>query len=155
MILDARKDRKCITFSSRVKGARAIKRGLVLSSHAKPKEQREIMEEFIPSKTGVLNTCSMLDEGADIPHLSVAVILGFTSSKTSKTQRIGRVVRKEGDKMAEIFTLVIKDTVDEQWFSNSNTSEYVTIDEEQLKNVLEGKPFRAKTNTKTGFKIRF
>lgn len=155
MILDARTDRKCITFSSRVKGARAIKRGLVLSPHAKPKEQREIMEEFIPSKTGVLNTCSMLDEGADIPHLSVAVILGFTSSKTSKTQRIGRVVRKEGDKMAEIFTLVIKDTVDEQWFSNSNTSEYVTIDEEQLKNVLEGKPFRAKTNTKTGFKIRF
>lgn len=155
LILDHRKDRKCITFSSRVKGARAIKRGEVLSSKAKAKEQREIMEWFINTDTGVLNTCSMLDEGVDIPKLSLAIILGFTSSKTSKTQRIGRVIRKEGDKIAEVFTLVLKGTVDEQWFYRSNTSEYVTIGVDQLLNVLEGKPFTPKKNVEVGFKIRF
>ena len=74
------------------------------------------IEEFSAEKTGILHTIKKADEGLDVPGLSVAIILGLDSSKIRKTQRIGRVARKEGDKKAEIFTLVLDQTVETEWF---------------------------------------
>lgn len=52
----------------------------------------------------------------------------------------GRVIRFEEGKTAEIFTLVIKDTVENNWFLNSSEGNlYVEIDEQELDDVLEGK----------------
>lgn len=51
----------------------------------------------------------------------------------------GRVIRKEEDKIAEVFTLVIKGTVEEKWFENSSqSSDYIEIDEGELDLVLSG-----------------
>lgn len=72
--------------------------------------------------------------------MSVAIILGLDSSKIRKTQRIGRVARKEGDKKAEIFTLVLDQTVETEWFKKSNNStSVITIDEKGLDDVLAGR----------------
>ena len=65
------------------------------------------IEQFSEVETGVLNTVKKADEGLDVQGLSVAIILGMDSSPTRATQRKGRVIRKEGDKHAEIFTFVI------------------------------------------------
>ena len=92
--------------------------------------------------TGVLNTVKKADEGMDVPGLSVAIILGMDSSSTKMVQRTGRVVRFAPNKRAEIFTFVIRGTVEEEWFNKSHANKkYVTLDEEQLMHVLKREPF--------------
>ena len=147
LILEHRQDKKCVTFSKTIKMAERIKYGKVLSSKDTKKKGRITLEEFIDMDTGVLNTSKMLDEGADIPGLSVAVILGYDSSPTRKTQRIGRVIRKAENKTAEVFTFVIKGTVEEAWFDKSTGGkDYITINDDNLQDLLEGNEFTVKVN---------
>lgn len=50
-----------------------------------------------------------------------------------------RVIRKEEGKIAEIFTLVIKGTMEENWYSTSNVGkEYIEITERELDDILNG-----------------
>jgi superfamily II DNA or RNA helicase len=139
-IINARPTAKIITFSNNVAMAEAIGLGMVYTGKDSKKKGRITLEEFNEMPFGVINSCAKLNEGADIKGLSVAIVLGRDSSETKSVQRRGRVVRKEGDKIAEIFNLVIDQTVETKWFSNSHqTTEYVTIDEKGLDNVLDGK----------------
>ena len=51
-----------------------------------------------------------------------------------------RVVRYEDGKEAEIFTLVIKGTMEEGWYENSTAGKnYIEITEEELDDILLGK----------------
>ena len=70
----------------------------------------------------------------------VGIILGTDSSGTKAIQRLGRVIRKEPDKQAEVFYLIINNTVETKWFSTAHQNQpYITIDEEGLNDVLAGK----------------
>lgn len=156
LILEHRMDRKCVTFSATIAMAEKIKYGKVYSGKDSNKKGRITLEEFINQKTGCLNTVMKLNEGFNDPSLSVAVILGMNSSKTVKTQRRGRVLRAYEGKTVEIFNLVIRGTVEEQWFRNSVGSDnYITIDEENLINLLEGREIRPKKNKQTSMLFRF
>ena len=138
-ILNARKDKKSITFCNTIKDAESIKMGYVLHSKQKKKENEAILEKFAKDSCGVINSSKALNTGTDIPGLSVGIMLANTSSKITKQQSIGRCIRKEGDKIAEFFTLVIKGTQDVKWAINSSVTDYITISEEQLQDVLDGK----------------
>lgn len=138
-ILNARKDKKSITFCNTIKDAESIKMGYVLHSKQKKKENDAILEKFAKDSCGVINSSKALNTGTDIPGLSVGIMLANTSSKITKQQSIGRCIRKEGDKIAEFFTLVIKGTQDVKWAINSSVTDYITITEEQLQDVLDGK----------------
>ena len=106
----------------------------------KKKENNTIIESFNQQTIGVLSTSKSCDAGVDIKGLSVGIILSGDSSKTRTTQRIGRICRFEQGKLAEMFTLVIKGTIEETWYNNSNSNQqYITIDESQLDIVLSGK----------------
>ena len=107
------------------------------------------LEEFSLCKDGVLHASKMADEGLDIQGLNVAIITGFNSSKISKVQRIGRVVRFEPGKTAEIFTLVLRGTVEEKWHAKSDESlDYVEINENELDIILERKNLKNKQKIK-------
>lgn len=140
-IIEARSNSKIITFSNNVKMAESIGMGgRVFTGKDSKKKGRMTIEEFSQQESGILHTVKKADEGLDVPGLSVAIILGLDSSKIRKTQRIGRVARKEGDKQAEIFTLVIDQTVENEWFKKSTDStNIITIDEEGLGEVLAGR----------------
>lgn len=156
-IIEARPDAKIITFSNNIKMAESIGMGgKVFSGKDSKKKGRMTIEEFSQEKSGLLNTIRKADEGLDVPGLSVAIILGLDSSKTRKTQRIGRVARKEGNKQAEIFTLVIADTVECEWFKKSNSSSnIITIDEEGLNDVLAGREPKPYTRKIKDFTFRY
>ena len=64
--------------------------------------------------------------------------MSVDSSKIRKTQRVGRIIRLEEGKQAELFTLIIRGTQEWQWFQNSNTSNVIVINEDQLDRVLAG-----------------
>lgn len=139
-IIEARFDKKIITFSNNVKMAESIGIGDVYTGKVSKKRSATMIEDFAKQSTGVLNTVKKADEGIDIPGLSVAIILGTDSSETKARQRRGRTVRKENDKIAEVFYLVIKDTVESKWVKNNHKTDknYITIDEQGLEQVLRG-----------------
>lgn len=139
-IIEMRPDAKIITFSNNVKMAESIGYGQVYTGKDSKKKGRITLEEFNLCDSGVINSCAKLNEGADIRGLSVAIILGLDSSETKSIQRRGRTIRKEGDKVAEIFNIVIDQTIETKWFANSHkTSSFITIDEEGLNDVLLGR----------------
>lgn len=139
-ILSYRYDKKAITFSATIKQAEKIKVGNVVHSGKTKKKNRVTIEEFNRIKCGCINTAKSLDEGADIRGLNLAIILCNTSSATQKTQRVGRVIRYEEGKEAEVFTLVIKGTNEEGWFQTStNNQNYIEINEAELDLILSGK----------------
>lgn len=156
LILEHRKDKKCITFSAYTAMAEKIKYGAVYSSKDSVKKGRMTLQEFINQDGGVLNTVMKLNEGFDCPDISVTIILGFNSSKTVKKQRIGRVIRRKEGKIAEVFTFVLRGTVEEAWFEKSMYSDkYITIGEKNLIDVLLGRPFTPKKNKETKMVLRF
>lgn len=149
LILENRQDKKCITFSATVAMAEKIKYGAVYSGKDSVKKGRMNLQEFVQQDGGVLNTVMKLNEGFNCPDISVSVILGFNSSSTTKKQRVGRVIRQKEGKVAEVFTLVLKGTVEEEWFRKStSTGRYIPISEENLIDVLQGRPFNPKKKSK-------
>lgn len=138
-IIAARPQEKIITFSATIAQSERIGGGFVVNSGKTKKRNRITMEEFAKLSSGVIHTAKSLDEGSDIPGLNTAIILCNTSSKTQKTQRVGRVIRYESGKKAEIFTLVIKGTMEESWFNNSSAeNQYIELSEQELDEVLDG-----------------
>ena len=137
-ILDARKDKKCITFSATIKDAEHFKgRAYVLHSKKKKKENQAMIDQFNQDETGVLSSSKACNQGLDIKGLSVGINLAVNSSQITGTQQLGRVSRIEEGKVAEMFTIVIKGTQDEVWFNNSNKNQtYIEIDEKQLDDIL-------------------
>ena len=139
-IIDSRPNSKIVTFSNNVKMAEAIKRGSVYTGKTSKKKGRMTIEEFNSQETGVLCTCFKADEGMDIKGLSVGIVLGTNSSEIKATQRIGRICRFEEGKQAEMFYLIINNSVESEWFKKANSKQnYITIDEEGLNDVLAGK----------------
>jgi superfamily II DNA or RNA helicase len=139
-ILAHRQDKKAITFSATIKQAELIGGGYVVHSGNTKKKNRITIEEFANLPLGVIHTAKSLDEGSNIPGLNLAIILSNTSSQTQKTQRVGRVIRYEEGKEAEIFTLVIKGTNEESWYNNSTAGKsYIEITESELDEILLGK----------------
>lgn len=141
-IIESRINNKIITFSNNVKMAEKISYGDVYTGKVSKKRSPEIINNFNLATCGVLNTVKKANEGLDISGLSVAIILGLDSSKTSAIQRRGRAIRFSPGKHAEIFNLIINGTVENEWFNNSHEgSPYVTIDEDNLDRVLKGKEY--------------
>ena len=141
-ILDARKDKKCITFCSTIKDAEqlSVKGEYVLHSKQSKKSNEEALNAFDQATIGVLHSSKAVNQGVDVKGLSVEIIMNTDSSKITKTQKLGRALRVEPGKQAEIFTLIIKGTVEEKWLANSMSSSYIVINEQQLEKVLNYKP---------------
>lgn len=141
-IIKARPNSKIITFSSTINVADKIGLGDTYSGKDSKKRSSVSISNFSKAKTGVLNTVSKANEGLDVPGLNCVIILGQDSSKTKFTQRLGRAIRFEAGKTAEIFTFVIANTCEENWFAKSHEGRtWITIDEENLMKVLRHEPY--------------
>lgn len=155
-IIKYRPNAKIITFSATVDMANKIGVGFVYTAKDTKKKGQLTIDEFAKMDAGVLNTVAKANEGLDCPGLSVAIILGMDSSPTKYIQRKGRVIRKEGDKIAEIFTFVINHTVETEWFTKSHkNAEFIPIDEENLMKVLKREPFSPYKRSVSKFTFRY
>jgi superfamily II DNA or RNA helicase len=155
-IIKYRSDKKIITFSANTKMAESVGIGYVYTGKEGKKKNRITLEEFSKLDKGVINSCQLANEGFDCPGLSVGIVMGLDSSATKGTQRTGRVVRKEGSKYAEMFTLVLENTVECDWFKNSHPSgNYITIDVDNLIKMLKGEPWEPYKKKVQNFTYRF
>lgn len=141
-ILDARKDKKCIVFASTIKECEQLaqKNELVLHSQRSKKDNSATIDAFNQLNCGNVFSVRSAKTGLDLKGLSVEIIMNTDSSKISKVQAVGRTIRFEPGKQAEIFTLIIRNSVEEKWLANSTDSSYIVINEQQLEKVLNYEP---------------
>jgi superfamily II DNA or RNA helicase len=77
------------------------------------KERRQILQRFHGGEYPILVTSQVLNEGVDVPAAGVGVVLSGTGSIREHVQRLGRLLRKYGDKQALLYEVVTRDTAEE------------------------------------------
>ncbi|HEY6079990.1 MAG TPA: DEAD/DEAH box helicase family protein [Polyangiaceae bacterium] len=78
----------------------------VITHQTKIKERSEILEKFAAGTYAAIATSKVLNEGVDVPDASVAIVLSGSGSVREHVQRLGRVLRRQGDKRAVLYELV-------------------------------------------------
>ena len=71
---------------------------------------------WYPARTGAVVTSKVLNEGVDVPAANVAVVISGSGSVREHVQRLGRILRRDGDKYATLYEIVTADTA-EGWTS--------------------------------------
>jgi superfamily II DNA or RNA helicase len=77
------------------------------------KERRFWLKAFNEGNVLALATSKVLNEGVNVPDASVAIILSGSGSTREHIQRLGRILRKQGDKQATLYEVVARDTTEE------------------------------------------
>lgn len=65
-----------------------------------------LLEEFENGDVQLLHAIKCLDEGVDVPKTKNAIFVASGKSKREYIQRRGRVLRKDGDKVAQIYDII-------------------------------------------------
>ena len=84
-----------------------------MTNQTKPKERKAILEKFHSGEYSVVVTCQVLNEGVDVPAANVGIVLSGTGSTTENVQRLGRILRKHGEKQAVLYEVIAKSTAEE------------------------------------------
>src|SRR5438132_9701138 len=84
-----------------------------ITHQTKTKERKHILERFHTGEYPVLVTSQVLNEGVDVPAANVGIILSGTGSIREHVQRLGRLLRKHGDKQAVLYEVVTRGTAEE------------------------------------------
>ncbi|MBI3824223.1 MAG: DEAD/DEAH box helicase [Planctomycetes bacterium] len=84
-----------------------------ITHQTKTKERQQILARFQTGEYNVVVTSQVLNEGVDVPAASVGIILSGTGSVREHVQRLGRLLRKHGEKQALLYEVVTRDTAEE------------------------------------------
>jgi len=84
-----------------------------ITHQTKAKERRAILDGFSTGIYPVVVTSRVLNEGVDIPSASVGVILSGSGTVREHVQRLGRLLRKHGEKQAKLYEVVSRGTGEE------------------------------------------
>ena len=85
----------------------------VITHETKAAERKHILDGFQAGQYHAIVTSRVLNEGVDVPEAKIAVVLGGTASAREYIQRLGRVLRKVGNRQAVLFEVIARQTVDE------------------------------------------
>jgi len=78
----------------------------IITHQTKVKERSEILERFADGRYGSVVTSKVLNEGVDVPDANVAIVISGSGSVREHVQRLGRVLRRQGNKQAILYELV-------------------------------------------------
>lgn len=84
-----------------------------LTQHTGGAERKRLLEGFNRGEIPALVTARVLNEGVDLPSARVGVVLAGTATVTEHVQRLGRLLRKRGDKTALLYEIVTAQTGEE------------------------------------------
>jgi superfamily II DNA or RNA helicase len=85
----------------------------VITHQTKTKERREVLLKFNSGEYPIVATSRVLNEGVNVPEANVAVVLSGSGSVREHVQRLGRILRKSGDKEAVLYEVITRGTVEE------------------------------------------
>jgi superfamily II DNA or RNA helicase len=81
-----------------------------ITHQTKITERSEILAGLTDGTYRAIVTSKVLNEGIDVPSANVAIVVSGSSSVREHVQRLGRVLRKNGDKRAVLYELVTAKT---------------------------------------------
>lgn len=87
--------------------------------HSKMGQQanKNVLERFATGEIRILITCRAMDEGMNVPDVSVGIILSGTAAQRQRVQRLGRIIRKtEGKSRASLYYLHIEESAEDACF---------------------------------------
>ncbi len=84
----------------------------VITHQTKVTERTQILSDFGEGNYTALATSKVLNEGVDLPAANVGIIISGSGSVREHVQRLGRILRKQGDKQAVLYELVAADTAE-------------------------------------------
>ncbi len=84
-----------------------------ITHQTKMKERKQILERFHSGEYAILVTSQVLNEGVDVPAASVGIVLSGSGTIKENVQRLGRILRKYGDKQATLYEIVARGTTEE------------------------------------------
>src|SRR4051812_33042479 len=85
----------------------------VITHQTKIKERRDVLLRFNSGTYPIVATSRVLNEGVNVPEANVAVVLSGSATVREHVQRLGRILRKSGDKEALLYEVVTRGTVEE------------------------------------------
>ena len=85
----------------------------VITHETKAEERKFILDAFQGGAYQAIVTSRVLNEGVDVPEAKVAIVLGGTGNSREYIQRLGRVLRKRGNRQAMLFEVIVRDTTEE------------------------------------------
>jgi superfamily II DNA or RNA helicase len=119
LLHEHRHDRTLI-FTQDNRTAYAIARRFLIAPithQTKIKERTAVLNALREGTLRAVVTSKVLNEGVDVPAASVAIVVSGSGSVREHVQRLGRVLRKQGDERAVLYELITRDTAE------SSTSE--------------------------------
>lgn len=81
-----------------------------ITHQTKVTERSEILQRLNAGVYSAVVTSKVLNEGVDVPSANVAIVVSGSGSVREHVQRLGRVLRKQGDKRAVLYELVTAQT---------------------------------------------
>jgi len=117
-------ERKAIIFSQTIEFADKVTDQLdnCVSFHSKvSKKKRTENLDLLKSGKSItrISTAKALNEGMNVPDISMAIIASGTSKTKDMIQRIGRTVRWEDGKQAVIYRIYVENSQEEKWIASS------------------------------------
>lgn len=125
-IVEKFKDKKIIIFSERKNIPEILHKYIpdsrIYDTSKSKNTLSKLMEDYKSNKFRVLLAAKALDEGMDVSDIDIGIIHSGNSSKINGKQRVGRLLRKDNEKVALIINLYLENTQDQKWLINRNSS---------------------------------
>jgi len=102
-----------IVFAGSNSMAREVSRRFLipcLLSHCGKRERLDYLEGLRDGIYPVIVANRVLDEGVDLPEVKIAIVIGGMASTKQAKQRLGRILRRQGNQKATLYEVVCQDT---------------------------------------------
>lgn len=83
-----------------------------LTSHSDKRERNRVLDLMAQGRLRALAACEVLNEGWDAPAVKVGVVLGGEKGLREAVQRLGRLLRRSGDRAARLYEVVVQESPD-------------------------------------------
>lgn len=78
-----------------------------VTHHTRPRERKWILDSFKAGTFRAIVTSKVLNEGVDVPTAKIAVVLSGSASPREHLQRLGRILRRGGDRKTAVLYEVV------------------------------------------------
>ncbi len=147
-IIERHRNKKNFVFAGSIKFAELIEKEIksitptaLLTSKTKKTTEDKIVNSFHSGIIRCLVLVKKGEEGVDIGDASVAIIAGGSKQERELIQRVGRILRGRKDKLAWLYEIVTKNTVDEMLSKSRNIKKLVSEIEDLVKEKYGLKAF--------------
>lgn len=106
---------RAVLFTGNVAAAEALSERLavpMITADTPASERKRLLEAMADETVRAVASVRVLDEGWDVPAAKLGVILGDSSrgGRRQHAQRLGRILRRQGDRVASLYEVVAADT---------------------------------------------